>query len=643
MTQGFFAMDISSLKAQVFRPEKAVITAGMPYANGPIHVGHLSSALIPPDIYARWMRMLIGRDNVLFVSGTDDHGSTSEVAAKKAGKSVREFIDLIHDQQKLTLDKYSISLNTYSGTSSPDCFPIHKEISQEFLTKLSDNNLLHKKVSLQWYDPSLKRFLQDRYVTGKCPNPKCDNTGAYSDQCEQCGTTYEPSELINPRSSMSDAKPELRETLHWWLDMWEVSEQLRTWIQSKEKTWRSGVYNEVIHTVLPALKFDNVQEEVYKTLKDQLPKHKNKYTSGKKIALTFADKEALAMAKNQLNSAGITIEFMDSWAHRSITRDVTWGIPLPESFGPEGENKTLYVWPDSLIAPIAFTKVALKQSGRDPSLSDSFWKNPNSRIYQFLGQDNVFFYVLMQGALWLGSQKDPYRAPVSGEYQLTDVFSGFHLMVSDSKMSKSQGNFYSGDQLLSEMGFHSDQIRYFLALLSLPEKSSNFDFAMLDERNKFLAGPMNAAFEKPISACHSKFDGKIPQGVVSEKIMADTTQMIKKYLRSMERAEYSTLLYAIENYARSINSQFTQFKPHDDRAPYEQRANALFSCFYVLKNIMIMLYPFVPETMNRLRISLNLPESIFTVDELGVAIPAHHQIGEQLQYFPAVAQVADRV
>jgi methionyl-tRNA synthetase len=216
-------------------------------------------------------------------------------------------------------------------------------------------------------------------------------------------------------------------------------------------------------------------------------------------------------------------------------------------------------------------------------------------------------------------------------------------MVSDSKMSKSLGNFYSGDQLISEMKYHPDQIRYFLALLSLPEKSSNFDFAMLNERNKFLAGPMNAAFEKPISACHSKFGGKIPNGVVSDKIMAETTQIIKKYLRSMERAEYATLLYAIENYARSINSQFTQFKPHDDRAPFEQRANALYSCFFVLKNIMIMLYPFVPETMDKLRISLNLKESIFSIDELGVPMPADHQIGEQVQYFPAVVEIKEQV
>ncbi|MEI8025070.1 MAG: class I tRNA ligase family protein [Pseudomonadota bacterium] len=629
-------MDIEALKSQIERPSKAIITGGMPYTNGPIHLGHLAGAHVPPDIFARWMRMLIGAENVLFVCGTDDHGSTSEISANKAGLSIRDFIDRTHTQQKRTFDRYGISFDTFTGTSAPECFPFHKDICQEFLTRLEANKLLDKKVSRQWYDPKIQRFLQDRFVTGRCPNTKCENESAYSDQCETCGTTYDPSELIDPKSSLSDARPELKDTLHWWLNLWEVSEELRMWIQSKEKKWRAGVFNEVIHTVLPGLKFSNTHEDTYKALKETLPKHKSKYAAGKKIALTFDDKSSLIHAKAVLLQSGIDSEFLDSWAHRSITRDVSWGVPLPESFGSEGIGKSLYVWPDSLMAPIAFTKVALAQKNKDPKDSDLFWKDPKAKIYQFLGQDNVYYYVLMQGALWFGSQKNPHQIPQEGEYQLTDIFSSFHLMVSDAKMSKSTGNSYSADQLLDEFGYSPEQIRYFLALLSLPEKSSNFDFEMLKERNRFLAGPLNAAFEKPISACHSKFNGQIPEGQVSEKIINDTTQMIKKYFKSMEKAEYSTLLYALENYARSINSQFTQFKPHDDRAPLEQRQNALVSCFYLLKNLMIMLYPFVPTTMDKLRLSLNLPESVFSVDQLGIPLPAHHTIGTQEDYFPKV-------
>ena len=147
---------------------------------------------------------------------------------------------------------------------------------------------------------------------------------------------------------------------------------------------------------------------------------------------------------------------------------------------------------------------------------------------------------------------------------------------------------------------------------------------------------MNAAFEKPISACNSKFGGVIPEGILSEKVVSETANVVRRYLRSMERAEYGTLLNAIENYARQINSIFTQFKPHDDRLPEEGRKDALFSCFYVLKNLMIMLYPFVPETMDKLRQSLKLPAEVFSIDELGKPIQAGHKIGEKQEFFPAV-------
>jgi methionyl-tRNA synthetase len=311
---------------------------------------------------------------------------------------------------------------------------------------------------------------------------------------------------------------------------------------------------------------------------------------------------------------------------------------MPADLDPEMKGKTLYVWPDSLIAPIAFSQVALKEKGQDAARYAEFWKDPDARVYQFLGQDNVYFYVLMQGAMWIGSQNDPNRMPVKGELQLTDIFGCFHLMVDGDKMSKSRGNAYTGDQLLDEKGYSPEQIRYFLALLSLPEKGSNFDFNTLNERNKFLAGPLNAAFEKPISACQSKFDGRVPEGTLNEKVVTDTTRMVARYFKSMDKAQYSTLLFEIENYARSINSMFTQHKPHDDRHPEGERKDALFTCFYVLKNLMIMLYPFVPATMDKLRETLKLPPSVFSVDELGKPIPAGHAIGEKQQYFPAVAE-----
>lgn len=621
------------------RPKKAVVTAGMPYANGPLHLGHLAGAMIPPDVLARFLRMWIGQDNVLFVSGNDDHGSTSEVAAMQAGIPIREFIDTIHEKQKQTLKEYGISFNVFSGTSRPEAFSIHSEMAQGFFKKLHKNGMLNKKISKQWFDPSLNRFLQDRNVTGKCPNTKCENVKAYSDSCEDCGASFDPSELINPKSQLSNTTPELRDTVHWWLDMWKVSDQLKDWIGTKKNKWRTAVFNEVNETVQPAFQFDNIHENLYKELKETLPKHKSRYAPGKKVVVQCENKIEMNQAKKILEDKGVICTYLDGWAHRSITRDVLWGIPMPTELDPDLKNKTMYVWPDSLIAPISFSQVALKDAGRNVGEYKEFWTDPDAKVYQFLGQDNVYFYVLMQGAMWIGSQDDVARQPVKGEFQLTDVFAVYHLMVDGEKMSKSKGNFYTGDQLLNEMNYDADQVRYFLSLLSLPEKSSNFDFSTFHERNKFLAGPLNAAFEKPISACHSKFEGVIPEGCILEKVEKETMQIVGKYIKAMEKAEYSQLLFAVENYARLINSLFVQTKPHDDRHPENERRDGLVSCFYVLKNLMIMLYPFAPHTMDRLRESLNLPKTVFSIDELGVKIPTGHKINEKGNYFPNVEEV----
>ena len=619
--------DVKSILQQLKRPKTAVITGGMPYANGPLHLGHLAGAMVPPDIMARYMRMLIGKENVLFVSGNDDHGSTSEVAALKAGMPVREFIDQIHETQVQTTSRYEISYDIFSGTSQPDCYSIHKETSQEFMKKLWENKMLSIKTTKQWFDPKIQRFLQDRSVTGQCPNPNCTNEVAYSDECEVCGTQYNPSELINPKSSLSDGTPELRDTNHLWLNMWKVSDQLTSYIKSKQNKWRKGVFNEVYETVQPAFQFDNTHEPSFKELRSTLPKHKSRYAPGKKVVVQFENLSDYEIGKIALETKGITCAPLDGWAHRSITRDVTWGIPVPSEIDPDMGNKTLYVWPDSLIAPISFTKVALKKQGKGPKEWERFWKDPEAKIFQFLGQDNVYFYVLMQGAMWIG---------VNDNYTMTDVYSVFHLMVNGEKMSKSRGNFYSGDQLTEEMGYAPDQVRYFLSTLSLAEKQSNFDFDTFNERNKFLAGPLNAAMEKPIAAVQSKFDGIVPDGKILEKVEKETMKLVQLYVKNMEKADHITLLGQIENYARLINSLFVQYKPHDDRHDETERKDALYTSFYVLKNLMIMLHPFVPATMDKLRKSLNLPESIFSIDELGIAIPAGHLIGQKQQFFPAI-------
>jgi methionyl-tRNA synthetase len=626
------AQDLNSILARLQRPKKAIVTAGMPYANGPLHLGHLAGAHIPADIHARYMGMMIGRENVLFVSGTDDHGSTSEVSALKAQRPVTEFISEIRERQRATLQKFHISLDIYSGTSDPENKPRHTSYCQQFLKDLNHNKMLYLKSSLQWFDPEHNLFLPDRYVTGTCP--RCGNTKAYSDECDSCGANYEPQELLEAKSAISEATPVLKETTHWWLDMWKVSNQLITWIESRQKSWLKSVYQEVSGTIYPSLSFSNTHEPRYKEIKEQLPKHKSRYAPGKQVVAQFQSIDDLNQARTQFSKESIETTLVDAWAHRSITRDVKWGIPVPAEEAKELEGKTLYVWPESLIAPISFTRAALKAKNFNEDQWSDYWCDPQSRVYQFVGQDNVYFYVLMQGAMWFGSQKEIQRQPVQGELQMTDVYSRFHLHVNGEKMSKSKGNFYTGDQLIEEHGYNADQIRYFLALLSLTEKSSNFDFETLNQRNQFLAGPLNAAIEKPIAAAHSKFGGVIPKGKLIGKTEKETQKIVQLYLRSMEKADYSQLLFMLENYARIINGLFSQYKPHDDRHDQTEREDALYSCFYILKNLMIMLYPFVPQTMDKLRECLNLPTDIYRLDELAKPIAHGMKLRPMPEFFP---------
>jgi methionyl-tRNA synthetase len=622
---------LNLMTSRIKKPKTAVITAGMPYANGPVHIGHLAGAHVPADIYARFMRMMIGPENVLFVCGTDDHGSNSEVAAKKQGISTEEFISKVHASQQETMNNYGISLDAYTGTSRPENYEEHVKLCQDFLRDLHKNGRLQKKTSDQWYDPEFEMFLPDRFVSGTCP--KCEAPGAYSEECDTCGANYEANELKDPISSVSGKTPSLKPTDHWYLDMFSATNELKEWLEAKKKTWRKNILTEVLATVAPTVAFTNKSEPDYKEIKGDLPPHKSKYAAGRKVAVSFDSLEDFAIGKKALEEKGIECETLDGWAYRSITRDVNWGIPVPSNIDESMKGKTLYVWPESLIAPISFTKVALKNSGRDPQEYEKFWKDEESGIYQFLGQDNVFFYVLMQGAMWLGAKKDPVGLPKQGDYQLTDVFSSYHLQINGQKMSKSKGNFFTGDELLKK--YDADQVRYFLSILSLTEKNSNFDEEHLSERNAFLAGPLNAAFEKPISAIHSKFNGAIPEGKLIGKTEKETLKIIPNYYKMMQKGEYAKILFAVENYARVINSLFSQYKPHDDRHNITERSDALYSCFYILKNLVIMLHPFAPATIDRLRESLNLPEDIYSLENLCKPMEPGSKIGEKKEYFKA--------
>ncbi len=272
-----------------------MITAALPYANGPVHIGHLAGVYIPADVYARFQRRS-GKD-VAFICGSDEHGIPITIRAKKEGVTPQDIVDKYHEIIKKSFSDLGISFDEYSRTTSVN----HRETSQDFFKVLHEKGKFTEEMSEQYFDEQAGEFLADRYIVGTCPN--CGNENAYGDQCEKCGSTLSPSELINPKSMLSGNVPILKETKNWYLPLNEYEDFLNEWIiEGHKDDWKPNVYGQV---------------------------------------------------KSWLN---------DGLKPRAMTRDLNWGVPVPL---PNAEGKVLYVWFDAPIGYISFTKEWAAKNGKD--------------------------------------------------------------------------------------------------------------------------------------------------------------------------------------------------------------------------------------------------------------------------------------
>lgn len=280
---------------QMSQPKRYTITAALPYANGPLHIGHIAGVYVPSDIYARFLRRK-GKD-VAFIGGSDEHGIPITIRAKKEGVTPQDIVDRYHENIKNTLANFGVTFDIYSRTTSDK----HREVAQDFFKTLYDNNKFTEDITEQFYDEDAHEFLADRYIRGECP--KCGNPDAYGDQCEKCGSTLSPEELINPRSALSGNTPIRKETKNWYLPLDQYQDFLSKWILEGHKNdWKSSVYGQV---------------------------------------------------KSWLD---------DGLKPRAMTRDLNWGIPVPVD-GAEG--KVMYVWFDAPIGYISFTQEWAEKNGKN--------------------------------------------------------------------------------------------------------------------------------------------------------------------------------------------------------------------------------------------------------------------------------------
>ena len=271
--------------------KRTTVTSALPYANGPVHIGHLAGVYVPADIYVRYLRLK--KEDVLFIGGSDEHGVPITIRARKEGITPQDVVDRYHKLIKDSFEEFGISFDVYGRTTSK----VHGETASDFFRTLYDKGEFVEKTSMQYYDEEARTFLADRYITGECPY--CHAEGAYGDQCEKCGSSLSPTELINPKSAISGSKPVMRETKHWYLPLDKHEAWLRQWILEDHKEWRNNVY-------------------------------------------------------------GQCKSWLDAGLHpRAVSRDLDWGIPVPVE-GAEG--KVLYVWFDAPIGYISNTKELLPDS-----------------------------------------------------------------------------------------------------------------------------------------------------------------------------------------------------------------------------------------------------------------------------------------
>ena len=420
-----------------------LITSALPYANGPIHFGHVAGAYLPADVYARYLRLT--GEEVLYVCGTDEHGVAITLKAEQEGLGYREYVDRWHDEIKGLFDRFQISFDHWSGTAR--CSQ-HAEASRRFFRILLDRGYIFDRTEDQWFSSTLDRFLPDRYLQGTCP--ACGFDQARGDECPQCGSWIEARELKNPICTLDGSTPELRATKHWYIDLPKLQKEgLQAWYASEDSSRPHGPWK------------PNVDGYVQAMLRD-------------------------------LHA-------------RPITRDLPWGIPVPEEL--EGsEGKVLYVWFDAPIGYVSATMEWAEQKGTPEAWSE-WWQDENTQLTHFIGKDNIAFHVVVFPSMLLGLGNAwenkrfqlPHNVPANEFYNLQG-----------RKFNTTAGWYLDNEHFFSQ--YSADAARFYL-LNSLPETSdSEFSWEGFQIANNALLADKLGNFASRVLKFNAKrFGSLVPE------------------------------------------------------------------------------------------------------------------------------------
>lgn len=536
--------------------KKYTITAALPYANGALHLGHLAGAYLPADIYARYLR-LNGKD-VLFVCGSDEHGAAITIRAKKEKRSPQEIIDTYHQLNKQTFEQLGISFDMYHRTSDK----LHHQTAQDFFLKLLEKGgQFEEIISDQYYDEEYNQFLADRYITGICPKETCKNVEAFGDQCEKCGSTLSPTELINPVSTLSRKKPVLKKTKHWFFKLDKHAAWLKDWIDKGQVNGQSS----------------------------------HDPSTWKKHVL------------------GQCSSWIDNGLHpRAITRDLSWGIPVPVK-GAKG--KVLYVWFDAPIGYISASKQWAIEQGKD---WESYWKGDEVELVHFIGKDNIVFHCIVF----------PAMLKAHGDFALpTNVPANQFLNLEGKKFSKSKGWVIEQHQYLKDFEqFHNkeDALRYAL-IRTLPEnKDGDFkwdEFVALHD-NELVANLGNFV-NRVTNLTHKNFEAKVPRFTASAQLkdieegdfvsvsaamqqLYTKIEQLESCIQKYEFKQAIQVLMEISSYGNTLLQRNEPWKVWKQNPESVEAAALLNLSLQIVTALSVISQPFLPFTSAQMRRLLGL-------------------------------------
>lgn len=614
-------------------PKRALITAGMPYGSKELHFGHVGGVFVHADAYSRFLKDRIGAENVIFVSGTDCYGSPivekykTLVSEGKFEGSITDFVTYNHNKQAKTLKEYLIDPSLFAASALGDSGRIHSEYSKEFFEKLADSGSLIKMSTKQFYDEKYQTFLNGRQVTGRCPIDGCKSEVGYADECS-LGHQYFPEELIAPVSSLSGERPVLKNVENWYFDLEKYMSFLTKMMDDKDanenlrKTTsvacREFLKNPIIYTK------NEFSNEVKATLSSFDCEYESEESRGmlRVIFKKLSDREA---ACELLSEKQIRFRTGKTLVPFRLSGNIEWGVPVPEKDGVSG--LTFWVWPESLWAPISFTQTYLESIGHNRDEWKKYWCDDNAVVYQFIGEDNIYFYHLAEMAMFEAiNESNGYDV----KFKMPHIVANKHLLFFDKKASSSGKikppmasellNHYSAEQLRAHfLGLGLGlQNAPFQPKAYNPSANETAPDPACKEWNMF-TNLLNRA-TRTLFYSFQKFNNgnnAIPRGEVSESVKNAADEAIAKYENHMYTQSFHLVMNTLEEYFRLINKEisasFKEFNTEFDKAKFDK---AVIDAIHMVKTATVLAHPIAPKSTEAVIDFMNLPYEVFSWDNI---------------------------